>query len=119
MRTLTLLTALTLTLAQTPLAAADSGNPAARASGESAGASVEATATLASAGITVTGASVVAVTGSTAGVLTGNPELVEHSLDFAAHMAAAPFGPEPLEVTDAIIVADEAPAVPFTTPDTP
>ncbi|WP_323762805.1 hypothetical protein [Maricaulis sp.] len=117
MRTLPL--ASCLLLAATPMSFADSGNPTARASGESAGASVEATATLASAGVTVTGAAVVGVTGSTAGVLTGNPDLVENSLDFAAGMAAAPFGPGPLEVTDAIIIADDAPLVPFDADEAP
>ncbi|ABI66215.1 hypothetical protein Mmar10_1923 [Maricaulis maris MCS10] len=115
----TLMIASSLLLAVTPMSLADSGNPTARASGESAGASVEATATLASAGVTVTGAAVVGVTGSTAGVLTGNPELVENSLDFAAEMAAAPFGSGPLEVTDAVIIADDAPQVPFNPDETP
>jgi len=117
MRTLILVS--TLALAVVPAAIADSGNPAARASGESAGASVEATATLASAGITVTGASVVAVTGATAGILTGNPEMVENSIDFAGDMASAPFHSGPLAVTDAVIVADGAPDVPFDTPGAP
>ena len=115
----TLMIASSLLLAATPMSLADSGNPTARASGESAGASVEAAATLASAGITVTGAAVVGVTGSTAGVLTGNPELVENSLDFAADMASAPFGSGPLEVTDAVIIADDAPQVPFDADETP
>ena len=112
----TLILASSLLLAAIPTAFADSGNPAAQASGESAGASVEATATLASAGITVAGATVVGVTGSTAGVLTGNPDLVENSLDFAAAMASSPFDSGPLVVTDAVIVADEAPHVPFDRP---
>lgn len=97
-----------------PAVSADSGNPAARASGDIAGSSVETAATLGSAGVTTTAASVVAITGSTAAIITANPELADTSLAVAAGIAAAPFdSAAPLPVDDAVILPDTAPAVPY------
>jgi len=97
-----------------PAVSAHSGNPAARASGDMAGSSVEAAATLGSVGVTTTAASVVAITGSTAAIVTANPELADASLAMAAEIAAAPFDSgTPLPVDDAVIVPDSAPAVPY------
>lgn len=102
----------------TPTVLADSGgNPAARASGEVVGGSVEAGATLASAGVSVTAATVVLVAGSTAAVATGNGELADNTLDFAADIAASPFATgKPLDIDADIIIPAPAPALPYHTP---
>ena len=110
---ITLALCLALPLA-TPAVQAQSGNASARASGELIGGSVEVGATLASAGLTVTAASVVAVAGTGAAILTADPDLAAATLDLAGDIAAAPFtGRAPLEIDDAIIVPDAAPDVPY------
>ena len=86
----------------------------AQASGDLVGGSVEVGATLASAGLTVTAASVVAVAGTTAAIITADPDLADDTLELAGEIAAAPFtGNAPLEIDDAIIVPDAAPDVPY------
>ena len=110
-----LLLALPCALAVAAPAAAQSGNASARASGEIVGGSVEAAATLGSAGVAVTAASVVAVTGTTAAIITADAELADETMELAGDIAAAPFsGYEKLDVDDAIVVPDAPPAVPQT-----
>ncbi|WP_203292137.1 hypothetical protein [Maricaulis parjimensis] len=101
-----------------PMALADSGgNASAHASGELVGGSVEAGATLASAGIAVTSATVVAVAGTSAAIVTGDAQLADDTLNFAADIASAPFaGHKPLEIDADIVVPAGAPDVPFERP---
>lgn len=114
MRTLLVTLAAGAILAAAPPAHAESGNPAARSSGEIVGGSVEAAATLGSAGIAVTAASVVAVSGSTAAIVTGNPDLANATLDFAGDIASAPFQTgKPLMVDETIVVPAGRPSVPY------
>lgn len=115
-RTIIVLASLAMgaSLLGSPTAHADSGNPAARASGELAGGSVEAGATLASAGVSVTAATVVAVGGSATAIVTGDPALMDETMDLSGRIAAAPFETgRPLTVDDEIIVPAGPPAVPY------
>ena len=107
------ITALAGALVLTPNAQADqSGPPAARASGESAGASVEAAATLGSGAIVVAPSSAVLIAGSGATLVTGDPYFIEESASLAEDMLEMTFDSKPLEVSDETILAP-APNVPF------
>lgn len=100
-------------LVLTPSAlAADSGPPAARASGESAGASVEVAATLASGAVVLAPSAAVLIVGTTATLATGDPYFIEESGELAEDMLEITFNSQPLEISDETVLAP-APDVPY------
>lgn len=92
--------------------ATQSGTPAARASGESAGASVEVTATLASGAVVIAPSAAVIVMSTGATLVTGDPAFIEEGAEYAEDMLAWGFGMEPLDISDEVVVAPP-PDVPY------
>ncbi|WP_300530034.1 hypothetical protein [Maricaulis sp.] len=90
----------------------EAGPPAARASGDSAAASVEVAATLASGAVVLAPSAAVLVAGTGASLATGDPYFIEESADLAEDMLELTFGSEPLKISDETLLAPP-PDVPF------
>lgn len=114
MRSLLLVSA-AVTLLAAPVHA-QSGNAAARASGELVGGSVEVGSTAGSAGVAVVAGTAVLVTGSATFLTTGDERVLEESEALAEAILEAPFGSQPLVVDEEIVAPAPAPAPP---PDVP
>lgn len=107
------LLALTTSLAAAPAFATQSGTPAAQASGDSAAASVEVTATLGSQAVLIPASATVMIIGTGTTLVTGDPQFIDDAAIYAEDMLASGFGDKPLEISDETIVYDEMPSVPY------
>lgn len=92
----------------------DSRPPAAQASGDSAAASVEASATIASGALIIAPSTAVVIAGTGATLVTGDPYFIETGAALAEDMLELGFAAEPLEISDETLIAPP-PNVPFET----